>query len=52
MRYAKGSFASLPNNFGKGHLPSPALDASRAWQFIYKYASVIGLAIAIAGAIT
>ena len=51
MRYAKGTFAKLPDDLGRGHLPSARIDASQAWQFVYRHAPVIGLGIAIAGAV-
>ena len=49
MTYARGCFANLPEGLGRGHIPSPRLDISRAWNFVFDHASVIGLAIAIAG---
>ncbi len=47
MRYTKGFFAELPDDYGKGHLPSVRLDASHLKQFIWRNASVAGLTLSI-----
>jgi len=48
MRHVRGFFAGLPDDYGKGHLPSLRLDAGQVKDFVWRNASVLGLAIAIA----
>ena len=49
MKYNNPWFEALPNDYGKGHLPSIKIDLAHAKDILYDNASVIGLTIAILG---
>jgi len=46
-RLTNSNWNNLPNDFGKGRLPSLYFDVQDTKDFLYRNASIIGLAIAI-----